>query len=466
MAKLHFLGANRQVTGSRYVLETTAGRVMIDCGMFQERAFESRNWHQCPVGYESIDATVLTHVHIDHCGLLPRAVRSGFDGPIYATRSSCKLADIMLRDAAKIQMEDAKYKKKRHEKEGRHGNYPEEALYDDTDVDRTLPMFHGIDYNTPQQVLPDVEVRFANAGHILGSAIVDVRIKEGSKEKRLLMSGDIGQWNKPIIHDPVEFQSADYVVTESTYGNRNHPEQGDVVSALREKVAPVLKRGGKVVIPVFAVERAQELMYYFSQLVYDDSIPDVPIYVDSPMAVDVTKVFRESDEDFDDETKALIAAEEPPLRFPGLKLTRTAEESRKINKRTGPAIIMSTSGMCTAGRIKHHLRHTLGDAKNMVLFVGYQGKHTLGRQLVEHRNPVRVHGKSIWVRAQIASISGLSGHADRSGLLRWLGSLNRAPENIFLTHGEYAAASSLAKEIRSVWHWPVQIPYYMDTVEI
>ena len=465
--KLHFLGANRQVTGSRYCLEVGDRKVMIDCGMYQERPYLSRNWEICPVPPNEIDALLLTHVHIDHSGLIPRLVHDGFDGPIYATHPSVALAEIMLRDSARIQEEDAKYKKRRHEKEGRRGKYPEEPLYTERDVEQTLPMCRGVTYNKPFDVTDSITVTYHDAGHILGSAMLEVVVNEPNREpRRIIFSGDIGQWNKPIIRDPTLFQDADYVIMESTYGDREHVEAGEIGQQLEDIIRETTSNGGNVVIPTFAVERAQELMYHISQLVHENRIPDIPIFLDSPMAIDVTEVFQKYQDYFDMKTWLQAISDTPPLRFPGLKLCRSVADSQAINKVNTPCILMATAGMCNAGRIKHHLRLNIGRPESCILFVGYQGEGTLGRQIIEGREEVRIHGRQWRVRASVAQIYGFSGHADRSDLLRWISHLKAPPRHIFLTHGNEVSANSLAGRIGGEMQWNVSVPAYQDVVEL
>lgn len=464
--KLHFLGANRQVTGSRYCLDAAGSQTMIDCGLFQERAFEDRNWNPSPIAPDQIDAMLLTHVHIDHSGLIPRLVREGFRGPIYATRASAALAEVVLRDAAKIQGEDVEYKVRRHEREGRRGKYPPRVLYNDQDVTAALELFRVVAYGEPVAVHDSLTVTFHDAGHVLGSAMLQCDVQENNKSIRILFSGDIGQWNKPIIRDPSLLDDADYVVMESTYGDRDHEKAGDVETQLEQVVNETVARGGNIVIPTFAVERAQELMFYISRLVHAHRIPTLKVFLDSPMAVDVTEIYRGLGDFFDADTLAMMAENRPPLRFPGLTLCRSVKESKAINEYRKPSIIMASAGMCTAGRIKHHLRQNLGNPASTILFVGYQAQGTLGRQILEKAPFVRIHGADHKVRAQVRQIYGFSGHADRSGLLRWIGNLKRAPRRIFLTHGEETAARKLAQEIRSRWNWTVEIPNYNDVAEL
>jgi metallo-beta-lactamase family protein len=464
--ELSFLGANRQVTGSRYCLEAGGSKILIDCGLFQERQFLARNWEPCPVPAGQLDALLLTHVHVDHCGLIPRLVQEGYGGPIFCTPPSVDLAEIILRDAASIQVEDAAYKKKRHRKEGRAGRYPEVPLYTEEDVNRAIPLLREVGYAESQRINDIFRVTFHEAGHILGSSMLEVVVSEAGTSRRILFSGDIGQWKKPLVRDPTLFEEADYVVMESTYGDHDHPDGGDIVDQLRDVINHSVSRGGSVVIPTFAVERAQELMYHISRLVYDDRIPDIQVFLDSPMAIDVTAIFRKHRDCFDQETWQLLASNQPPLRFPGLRMTRTVEESKAINSVNMPCVIMATSGMCTAGRIKHHLKSRIGRPENTILFVGYQGRGTLGRQILEGKSEVRIHGRMRPVRARIQQIHGFSGHADRSALLRWLGHLKQPPRKVFLTHGEEEVSLQLAEYIDQHMRWPVSVPEYGDRVEL
>lgn len=464
--KLHFLGANRQVTGSRYCLETEGRELLIDCGLFQERQFQSRNWDPCPIPADRVDAMLLTHVHIDHSGLIPKFVREGFEGPIHCTRPTSALVEIMLRDSAKIQTEDAEYKRKRHEREGRRGKYPELPLYIDEDVDRCLPLFREVHYNEPVTVLPNVKAIFHDAGHILGSAMIELEVTEAGKKHRLVFSGDIGQWNKPIIRDPSLLVKADYVVMETTYGDRLHPDAGDVETQLADIINTTLARGGNVIIPTFALERAQELMFHFARLVRAGRLPRVKVFMDSPMAVDVTAVFERYREYYDEEMKALITSSEPPLRFPGLTMVRTAEESKGINQYREPCVIMASAGMCNAGRIKHHLRQHVDRPECTILFVGHQSQGTLGHHILSGGKFARIHGQEYRVRAQIAQVFGLSGHADRAGLLKWLTHFEPKPKRVFFTHGEESGALAFADHCEKHLGLNTHVPHYREAVDL
>ncbi len=464
--KLTFLGANRQVTGSRYCLQANGSRVMIDCGLVQERAYLERNWEQCSIDPRSFDALLLTHAHIDHLGLVPKFVKDGFHAPIFATHPTVALADVMLKDSAKIQEEDAAYKKRRHKREGRRGRHPEVPLYTTDDVTKTLPLLRGVDYRDPVRVAKGVTATWYDAGHILGSAIIEIAVTENGERRTILFSGDLGQNNKPLIHDPTYFKHADFVVMESTYGDRDHVQNGNVEDQLEKIIKETVGRGGNVVIPVFAVERAQELMYYVSRLVHADRIPDIPVFLDSPMASDVTDIFRQHRDWLDDETRELIQSQEPPLQFPGLQITRSTEESMAINRIITPCIIMAPAGMCNAGRIKHHLRLNLGRDESTVIFVGHQAKGTLGRRILDGEREVRIHGRTRRVYARIEQIDGLSAHADRNGLIDWLSHFETPPRRLFLTHGEEESSLALARMIRDRLGWEASVPEYGSAVDL
>jgi len=461
--KLKFLGASRQVTGSRYFLEAGGLRLLIDCGMFQERAFLERNWEACPVAAREIDFLLFTHAHLDHVGLAPRLVLEGFTGPILGTPASVEIARILLADSGKIQEEDARYKQKRHRKEGRSGPRPVVPLYTIEDAEKVFPLLRPTPYEKVVTLNDRVEVCFHDAGHILGSAMLELRVREdGGGVRRLVFSGDIGQWDKPIIRDPSLFTQADFVVMESTYGDRDHEPLGDVESRLEEIVNDTVARGGNVIIPTFAIERAQELMYFLSALVYQKRIPNLMIFLDSPMAVNVTDVFRKHRECMDEETWALFNAGQSPFHFPGMQLVRSTSQSKAINHLKGSCIIMAGSGMCTGGRIKHHLVHNISDPHSTILFVGYQARHTLGRQILKRPDEVRIHGQMRPVRARIEQIHGLSAHADRNALLRWATHLQSSPQRVFITHGEEEAAESFAESLRQQTGWTVTVPEYLE----
>ena len=465
--KLQFLGATRQVTGSQHLLQVNGTKILVDCGMFQEREYLDRNWEPSQYSAEEIDALLLTHAHVDHCGRVPKLVKEGFRGEILATAASTELVELILRDSAKIQAEDVAYKKRRHRKERRRGKHPEEPLYTKADVERTLPLLRPVGYEEEVKLSDDVSVVFHDAGHILGSAIIEVKVNENGRSRRVLFSGDLGQQGKPIVRDPAVFANADVVVMESTYGDRDHEPGEDIESQLDDVINRTVQAGGNVVVPIFAIERAQEFLYYVSRLLHAGRIPQMPVFLDSPMAVDATAIFRRHRECFDVQAWQLISAGSSLFGFPGLRLVRSVEESKEINEQEGSSIILSPSGMCTAGRIKFHLRQNISREQSTILFVGYQAHGTLGRQIVSGKKPrVRIHGRDYPVAARVEQIRGFSGHADRTAMMRWLGYLQTPPERLFLVHGEEKQALAFAKHIEETLGWKVTVPEYRDVVKV
>jgi metallo-beta-lactamase family protein len=455
------------VTGSCSLLETEKTRVLVDCGLYQEREYQARNWDPFPVAPETIDMLLLTHVHLDHCGLIPKLVREGFSGPILLTSPSEALLPIVLLDSARIHEEDASYKKKRHKREGRKGPYPEIPLYTVNDAERALPLARAVPYGKSIPLNSDQwEVRFHDAGHILGAAIIEVIVREKGRQETVLFSGDIGQWNRPLMKDPSVFDHADYIVMETTYGNRDHEDPEDVDRMLCEIINETVERGGNVVIPTFAIERAQELLFHLGRLSRQDRIPYVMTFLDSPMALDVTEVFVQYQDSLDKDVLKLLEEGKEPFGFPGLRLTRTTVESKSINSIRGSTIIMAGSGMCTGGRIKHHLVHNISRPESTILFVGYQALGTLGRHILDGKSEVRIHGKNHPVRAKVAQIQGFSAHAGRRDLFRWLDAFRSPPARLFLTHGEKESAHSLAELIRKKKRWKVTTPRYLDEWEL
>jgi metallo-beta-lactamase family protein len=460
--KLAFFGAARQVTGSCYYVESNGLRILIDCGLYQERPYLERNWSPLPVPPADIDFILLTHAHLDHSGLIPTVVRDGFAGTILTTAATADLLTIALMDAAKIQEEDAAYKKKRHLKEGRSGLPTEVPLYTTEDVQMTMPLVEEAAYDEPRELGRGVSVRFRDAGHILGSAMVELSVKVKEGVRTIVFSGDIGQWGSPFVRDPSLFEGADYVVMESTYGDRDHEDPGRVEDLLGGIIRDTAGAGGNVVIPTFAIERAQDLMFHLSRLVRAKAIPPVPVYLDSPMAREVTQAFERHIEFLDEEARKLFASEEHPFRFPGLLIVRTPEESRAINTARGPAVIMAGSGMCTGGRIKHHLAHNITRPESTILFVGYQARETLGRQILEKAAQVRLLGQTFPVRARVAKINGFSAHADRKALGRWLDGFKTPPRRLFVTHGDADVALNTGERIRQERGWTVEVPEYLE----
>jgi metallo-beta-lactamase family protein len=461
--KLTFLGAARNVTGSQYLVQSNNTSFLVDCGLYQERELTGRNWSPFLFPTEGLGAVLLTHAHLDHCGLLPKLVREGFNQAIYCTGATSEITRIMLLDSGKIHEEDADFKRRRHERESRKGPYPEIPLYTRDDAEAVYPLFSPVKYGQAVQIGDGVEATFYDAGHVLGSSMVRLKIEQNGEARTILFSGDIGRRNKPILNDPTFFDEADYVIVESTYGDRLLERPDDAANQLAETINATVKRGGNLVIPSFALERSQELLYYLSKFRLEGRIPRLKVFVDSPMAVEVTGVFERHPELFDEEMQKLLRQQKSPFDFPGLNLVGTVEESKAINHMDGSVIIIAGSGMCTGGRIKHHLVNNISREESTVLFVGYQADGTLGRQIASGAKKARILGQYYPVKAQIAQINGFSAHADRDGLIRWLSSLRKPPRRVFVTHGELDASQNLAGLVKNRG-WETIVPSYQEQV--
>ncbi len=462
--KLSFLGAAQNVTGSRYLLEANGVRILVDCGLYQERDLRARNWDPFPVPPETLDAVLLTHAHLDHCGLLPKLVREGFKGKIYCTSATSEISQIVLLDSAKLQEEDAEFKRRRHEKEGRDGQYPEIPLYTVEDAEACFPLFSTVKYEELVQVADGIEATFHDAGHILGSSMIMVKLSRNGEQRKIIFSGDVGRWDKPILHDPTVFNEADYVLVESTYGDRTHEDAKDIDDMLSDIINSTKESGGNIAIPSFAVERSQEILYHLNELLIENRIPHLMVFVDSPMAVSVTEVFEHHPELFDEEMIELMHQRKSPFDFPSLKMVRTVEDSKAINYIKGTAIIIAGSGMCTGGRIKHHLVNNISRQESTILFVGYQAVGTLGRQIVNGAKEVRILGRTYPVNAKVVQMNGFSAHADRDELFRWLSGIGKPPRHLFVTHGEPDTARRFADFMRDKTGWEISVPEYRKEV--
>jgi len=460
--KLEFLGATRQVTGSSYFLEVGRVKILVDCGLFQERDYSYRNWQAFPVPPDQIDHVLLTHVHLDHCGLIPKLVKEGFKGDILLTPASKALFPIVIQDSARMQEEGAAFKKKRHETEGRKGPYPETPLYTVQDAEKCFALLREVSYEEYMPLNDQVKMCFHDAGHVLGSAMVELTIQDDQGFRNIIFSGDIGQWDKPLLANPATFDRADYVVMESTYGDRNHESPQAIDDKLSKVVNDTISAGGNILIPTFVIERAQDLLYHFSRLANAKEIPYVITFLDSPMAVEITKIFEQFREYFGKQTQGLFKDGQSPFDFPGLKLAESVEASKAINLIKGSTIIMAGSGMITGGRIKHHLAREITRPESTLVFVGYQAAGTLGRQILDGLSLVRILGQSFPVRMKIEKIDGFSAHAGMNDLQRWLDSFKSPPKHVFLTHGEDEAISSLENYINSKSGWQVSAPTYME----
>ena len=464
--KLSFLGASRNVTGSRYLLEANGKRVLIDCGFFQEWKFKDRNYDPFSVPPITIDAMLLTHAHLDHVGLLPKLVREGFSGPVYSTAATCEIATIIMLDSAKIQEEDFNYKQKRHKREGREGKYPGMPLYTVEDAGNAIPLLEPVPFKTDFEVVDGIQAEFIEAGHILGAASIRVTVTSGSEKRVIVFSGDIGRPDVPFLRDPETIDEADYLIMESTYGNREHVDTGSKPDQFCEIINDTVERGGNIIIPSFAVERSQELLYFLNELLVERRIPPLLVFLDSPMAIRVTQVFKNHPDLFDEEAMALLRKGKHPCDFAGLKMARSSTQSKAINQIRGSVIVIAGSGMCTGGRVKHHLKANIGRKESTVLFVGYQAENTLGRQILDGDKEVRIHGEMREVKARIARINGFSGHADRSELLDWAKAFKKKPKRIFVTHGEEKVAMGFAKQLTEELGVDAYAPEYLEKIEL
>jgi metallo-beta-lactamase family protein len=454
------------VTGSSYLLDGAGLKILVDCGLFQERDYSNRNWEAFPVPPDQINYLLLTHVHLDHSGLIPKLVKEGFAGDILLTPASKELFPIVILDSARMQEEDAAFKKKRHEEEGRKGPHPEIPLYTVQDAEKCFPLLKEIPYEEFLPLNEQVQVCFHDAGHILGSAMIEIIFQDGSGSRNIIFSGDIGQWNKPLTNNPSVFDRADYVVMESTYGDSNHDDPQAIDDKLCKIVNGTVDAGGNLLIPTFAIERAQELLYYLNRLMRAKKIPYLATFLDSPMAVEITKVFERYEKYLDKETLELFKDDQTPFNFPGLKLVGSVEASKEINLTKGPIIIMAGSGMITGGRIKHHLIREITRPESTLLFVGYQAVGTLGRQILDGVSPVRILGQLYPVLMKIENINGFSAHAGMDDLHRWLDNFKTPPRHVFLTHGEEKPILSLEGYLRSKGGWEVSAPTYMEKQDL
>ena len=456
--KLMFIGAAREVTGSCHYLEAAGFKILVDCGM--EQGIDKFENVDLPVSFAEIDYVLLTHAHIDHAGMLPFIYARGFRGRVISTVATADLCGIMLKDSAHIQESETEWKNR---KARRAGLPEEEPLYGINDAMGVLELFHSYNYNEKVELEEGLTIRFIDVGHLLGSASIEIWITEGKVSRKIVFSGDIGNKNKPLIRDPQYIKEADYAVMECTYGDRLHGVIPDHVSILAGIVQETLDRGGNVVIPAFAVGRTQELLYMFRRIKAEKLITGhdgFEVYVDSPLAVEATQVFKDNLVDcYDEETKELVMKGINPISFPGLKLSVTSEESKNINFNTKPKVIISAAGMCDAGRIRHHLKHNLWKRSCTIVFTGYQSIGTLGRSLIEGSSEVRLFGETIQVEAHIEQMDGMSAHADREGLIAWLNAFEEKPQQVFLVHGDDLVCSSFEQLLEKDYGYKVKAPH-------
>lgn len=464
-----FLGATKTVTGSNFLVEGAGKKFLVDCGMYQGKATDEME-NETPFLFDvaDIDFMLLTHAHIDHSGRIPKLYNEGFRGPIYATKATCDLCSIMLPDSGHIQEQENEWKNNKRKRKGLKQQPP---LYTAEDATKSLEIFHPVKYDEIIDIDENIHVRFNDAGHMLGSAIIEIWVNEDGKTTKTVFTGDLGNNDIPLLASPTMIEDADYLVMESTYGDRLHVGTDDKAQVFLDIVSETLDNGGTVVIPSFAVGRTQEILYELNMIKEErgkdpkfqeeyEKLMKVPVYVDSPLAISATEVFKENEDLFDDETKAIMERGDNPLEFPGLKFTRTADESKALNESNEPSIIISASGMCEVGRIKHHLKHNIWNPNSTILFVGYQAPGTLGRTIVDGAQKVKIFGEEFSVKARIEYIEGYSGHADQEWLLNFVYSFIKKPKHIFLVHGEPSGQLVLKNKIVDSTHIPVTIPNF------
>ena len=472
--KITFLGATRTVTGSNFLVEGAGKKFLVDCGLWQGKSeLEEENYSEFEFDPHEIDFMLLTHAHIDHSGRIPKLYKEGYRNKIYAQKATKDLCAIMLPDSGHIQEQESEWKNR---KRIRKGERPREPIYTAEEATKCLEIFEAVKYNEIIEITPDIHVRFNDAGHMLGSSIIEVWVKENGKETKAVFSGDLGNNDIPLLNEPTMIEETDYLVMESTYGSRLHMRNDDKAEIFLDVVSETIDNGGTVVIPSFAVGRTQEILYEIDKLkdIRKDeefrrkykTLMKTPVYVDSPLAISATEVFKENMDLFDDETQAEISKGENPLEFPGLKFTMTTEESKALNEDNTPSIIISASGMCDVGRIKHHLKHNLWNPKSTILFVGYQAPGTLGYNIVNGAKTVKIFGEEIAVNARIEYIEGYSGHADQEGLMRFVNSFNKKPKHIFLVHGEEESQDVLKEKIEKETNLPVTIASFGETYDL
>ena len=472
--KVTFLGATKTVTGSNFLVEGAGKKFLVDCGMYQGQATDELQ-NEAPFLFDvnEIDFMLLTHAHIDHSGRIPKLYNEGYRNPIFATKATCDLCYIMLPDSGHIQEMEAEWKNKKRKRKGEKEIPP---MYTAEDAARSLEVFRPVKYDELIEIDPNIHVRFNDAGHMLGSSIIEIWVREKDKETKIVFTGDLGNNDIPLLSEPTMIESADYLVMESTYGNRLHIRNDEKAEEFLKIVSETLDKGGTVVIPSFAVGRTQEILYELNRLKDDlhdeefyreyETLMRAPVYVDSPLAISATEVFEDNMDLFDEETKKIIQSGDNPLEFPGLKFTKTADESKELNESNESSIIISASGMCEVGRIKHHLKHNLWNPNNTILFVGYQAPGTLGRKIVDGAKTVKIFGEEIAVNARIEYIEGYSGHADQEWLLNFIYSFFTKPKHIFLVHGEPEGQIVLRDKIVESTNIPVTIPEFGECYEL
>jgi len=463
--KITFLGAAGEVTGSQHLIETDSIRLLLDCGLFQGRREEARPKNErfrCTP--QKIDAVILSHAHIDHCGNLPGLFKAGFRGPIFCSRATADIATIMLRDSARIQEEDARYEKKNPRSAG-HDTKP---LYTEEDAKKTAKLFEDVAFHEWTVISDSARLRLHHAGHILGASIVELELLDVGEWKRLIFTGDLGRREQPILMDPETVDRCDILISESTYGDRIHPEPGDVKAELQRIICEAASRKGKVIIPAFSLGRTQMLVYLLNELRNSDAMCRVPVFIDSPLAIRLTAVHREHSDVMDCDAQETLKHDDDIFDFPGLTYVQSQDESMALNRRPGPMVIIAAGGMCDNGRVVHHLKHTVADENNTILIIGFQAEHTLGRKIVERRQELRIHGQILPLRAKVEIVNGLSAHADANDFQWWFGELLKkgGAGQIFLVHGESKSSSAMAKLVEECSDLPPVIPQFGQSFEV
>lgn len=458
--RVEFLGGVRTVTGSATLLEKDSLKWLVDCGMFQgNKEYEERNWNLQPYQAKGLSFILLTHAHIDHSGLIPKLVKEGFRGKVICTKATLDLCEVMLQDSGHIQEMEAEWQNRKGKRAGKGEAIP---LYTMKDAEECLRYFQAANYDEMIPLADGVKVRFQDAGHILGSAIIEIWIKEGGQEKKIIFSGDLGNSDQPILRDPSIIEEGDVLWLESTYGDRLHKSREETVQELLKILQEAIAHQAKVVIPAFAVERTQDIIYTLGQLIRKGSIPPLPIYIDSPLAISATEIFKKNSDCFDQETKDLLSGGENPLEIPGILYTRTTEESKAINEDPRSGIIVSASGMCDAGRIKHHLKHHLWREESHIVIIGYQAEGTIGRRIVDGAKTVRLFGEEIAVKAHIHTLGGFSAHADQKGLLDWVSHIHHPQLVVFVNHGEEKISMELSQLVSQQFHFKTTVPQWRE----
>lgn len=469
--KLTFWGATQTVTGSMHELNVQGKRYLMDCGLYQGHRKEARERNaKLPINASSVEAVMLSHAHIDHSGNLPSLVKNGYSGPIYTTAATTDLCKVMLADSAYIQEKDAEFMAKRLARRRRLGQNGElevvEPLYTVEDAEATNPLFRSIPFHQLTDIGPGLRYETVDAGHMLGSTCMRLHLEQNGKKRTLGFSGDIGRKNLPIIKDPEPMLPVDYLIMESTYGDRLHQDMGKVEDKLAEAINRVARRGGRIIVPAFAVGRTQQLVLVIHQLIQEQRIAGIPIFVDSPLAVNATEVFRQHESEYDKETSEFVKNGDSPFDFKQLRYLRDVNDSKALNDLRGPMVIISASGMCETGRILHHLRNNIENPRNMVLITGFQAENTLGRRIVDKAPEVNIFGDPVQLRAEVMKLNELSGHADQAEMLAWLRPVVKGLKRVFLVHGESTQSAALAKAIENVHGIPVTIPKRGESFEL